>query len=52
MISRALHWLSESGPVPHWLVCIGALCVFLAVIECAVVVTLWIEGKRYEKENS
>lgn len=51
MISRAFIWLTDSALMPRWFICVAVLALLLCAVELVAVVLLWIEGKRFDRED-
>ena len=52
MISRIIIWLAGTVPVSRWLVCLGALCLFVDLVVLALIVFLNIESTLYDRKDT
>lgn len=50
-MSAALTWLAASGQVPHWLMCLGALCTFVVAVVIVAAAYMEFESWRWRKDD-
>ncbi len=53
LIAQILARLAAPVAVPHWAACLGALCIFIVVIQCAFLVWClrWLRDMYAESEH-
>lgn len=50
-MSAILRWLADSAPVPHWLICVGALALFCGAVILGAGVWLWWESAVFAERD-